>query len=288
MKCLRQCLIALLAVLLGLLASCAPRTAAPSTPAEAAPPAPVAVETAPQPPEPETTEAPEFTPSATAPEGSNLPALPRPELSPPSSLVPVIPGREPAIPRTWFEEGVASWYGPNFVGRPTANGEIFDPSELTAAHKFLPFDTRVLVTHLDTGRSVVVRINDRGPFVGDRIIDLSRAAAETIDMIGSGTARVRLQVAPLASGEHPLLAYDQLQGYDAIVPGMREGDLVVATGRDNRRTVLRSVATAPPTAPGLDGQEVWVAPALAERFGTTVYIDVEGIPLGGEQANSGR
>jgi rare lipoprotein A len=202
-------------------------------------------------------------------------------------LVPVIPGRDPAIPRTWFEEGVASWYGPNFVGRPTANGEIFDPSELTAAHKFLPFDTRVLVTDLASGRSVVVRINDRGPFVGDRIIDLSRAAAESIDMIGSGTARVRLQVAPLASGEHPVWVDERLSGYDAIVPGMREGDLVVATGADGRRTVLRSVAVEPPTAVGLDGQEVWVAPALAERFGASVYIELEGIPLGGEQADAG-
>lgn len=230
---------------------------------------------------------PEFTPSASAPEGSNLPAQPRPELSPPSSLVPVIPGRDPAIPRTWFEEGVASWYGPNFVGRPTANGEIFDPSELTAAHKFLPFDTRVLVTDLVSGRSVVVRINDRGPFVGDRIIDLSRAAADSIGMIGSGTARVRLQVAPLASGEHPVWVDERLSGYDAIVPGMREGDLVVATGTDGRKTVLRSVAVEPPTAEGLDGQEVWVAPALAERFGASVYIELEGIPLGGEQADAG-
>ena len=67
---------------------------------------------------------------------------------------------------TFYQDGTASWYGPNFVGRPTANGEIFDPSQLTAAHQTLPFDTLVRVTHLDNGRSVVVRINDRGPFVG--------------------------------------------------------------------------------------------------------------------------
>lgn len=105
-----------------------------------------------------------------------------------------VPPSVPASGAVFYDEGVASWYGPNFIGRPTANGEIFDPSELTAAHQTLPFDTLVQVTHLENGRSVVVRINDRGPFVGRRIIDLSRAAAERIDMIGSGTARVRLDL----------------------------------------------------------------------------------------------
>ena len=91
-------------------------------------------------------------------------------------------------------EGRASWYGPKFAGRPTANGEIFDPNQLTAAHKTLPFGTMVRVYNLDNGSSVVVRINDRGPFKPGRIIDLSRAAAENIEMIGSGTAQVRLEL----------------------------------------------------------------------------------------------
>ncbi len=94
----------------------------------------------------------------------------------------------------FYQKGVASWYGPNFAGQPTANGEIFDPGELTAAHKSLPFDTEVEVVHLETGRSVVVRINDRGPFIKDRIIDLSRKAAEKLGIIGSGTAEVGLKV----------------------------------------------------------------------------------------------
>jgi len=94
-----------------------------------------------------------------------------------------------------IERGIASWYGPGFAGRATASGEIFDPGELTAAHKTLPFGTLVRVLNLDNGREVTVRINDRGPFVRKRVIDLSRAAAEAIGMIGPGTARVELYAA---------------------------------------------------------------------------------------------
>jgi rare lipoprotein A len=92
------------------------------------------------------------------------------------------------------EEGIASWYGGKFQGRKTANGEIFDTNELTAAHKTLPFGTIVKVTSKDSGESVEVRINDRGPFVEGRVIDLSRAAADKISMVGSGVANVRLEV----------------------------------------------------------------------------------------------
>lgn len=97
-------------------------------------------------------------------------------------------------------QGTASWYGGDgdgFHGRTTANGETFDSNALTAAHPFLPFHTRVLVTHLGSGRQVEVRINDRGPFTGGRIIDLSRAAAEVIGMRYSGTATVRVEILAL-------------------------------------------------------------------------------------------
>jgi len=96
-------------------------------------------------------------------------------------------------------DGIASWYGPGFAGRATASGETYDPRDMTAAHKTLPFGTRVLVRNLDNDRTVWVRINDRGPFVDGRIIDLSRAAAESIDMVGPGTARVRLRLAAATS-----------------------------------------------------------------------------------------
>ena len=93
------------------------------------------------------------------------------------------------------EEGLASWYGGRFQGRLTASGELFDTRQLTAAHKSLPFGTLVLVTNLENGRSVTVRINDRGPFVPGRVIDLSLAAAAAIGLAGRGVAPVRLEVA---------------------------------------------------------------------------------------------
>ncbi len=98
------------------------------------------------------------------------------------------------IPVFSGETGYASWYGGKFQGRLTANGEIFDTFKKTAAHKTLPFGTFVRVTNLTNNRSVVVRINDRGPFVKGRIIDLSRAAADSIGMIGKGITKVRIEV----------------------------------------------------------------------------------------------
>lgn len=91
-----------------------------------------------------------------------------------------------------FQEGVASWYGPGFAGKLTASGEVFDPDALTAAHPRLPFGSHVRVVNLENDRSVEVRINDRGPAAGNRIIDLSRRAAELLDMIEAGLARVRI------------------------------------------------------------------------------------------------
>ena len=93
-----------------------------------------------------------------------------------------------------LETGGASWYGGKFQGRMTANGEIFDTNKFTAAHKTLPFNTIVEVTDIDTGKKVYVRINDRGPFVEGRIIDLSRAAAEQIGLVGKGVTRVKLRI----------------------------------------------------------------------------------------------
>ncbi len=99
---------------------------------------------------------------------------------------------------TWMapEEqlGVASWYGPGFHGNKTANGEIYDMHARTAAHRTLPFGTLVRVTRLDTGASTVVRINDRGPHVAGRVIDLSNATANELDMVKAGVARVRLDI----------------------------------------------------------------------------------------------
>ena len=92
------------------------------------------------------------------------------------------------------QEGLASWYGGKFQGRITSSGEVFDTNLMTAAHRSLPFGTIVKVTDQESGKSTLVKINDRGPFVEGRIIDLSRAAAEELDMVGRGVARVSLEV----------------------------------------------------------------------------------------------
>ena len=92
------------------------------------------------------------------------------------------------------EVGLASWYGREHHGKRTASGGLFDMEALTAAHRSLPFGTWVRVTHLATGQTVTVRINDRRPWVGGRVIDLSRRAAQTLGILGDGVARVRLEV----------------------------------------------------------------------------------------------
>jgi len=102
------------------------------------------------------------------------------------------------------EKGMASWYGPGFHGRKTANGERFNQGAMTAAHKKLPFHTWVKVINRDNDKSVIVRINDRGPFKPGRIIDLSKRAAKEIGMIGAGTAKViifYLKDEPIEAGD---------------------------------------------------------------------------------------
>jgi rare lipoprotein A len=104
---------------------------------------------------------------------------------------PVAPAPAPTSSLT---TGTASWYGDDFAGRPTASGDPFVPSDLTAAHRTLPFGTLVLVTRLDTGAKVKVTINDRGPYSGGRLIDLSEAAGAALGMLDDGTAKVRITV----------------------------------------------------------------------------------------------
>lgn len=167
------------------------------------------------------------------------------------------------------QRGLASWYGPNFVGRPTANGEVFDPEQLTAAHKSLPFGTRVRVVNLENGRSVVVRINDRGPFKPGRIIDLSRAAARRIGMIGSGVAEVRVEAVD-APGVVPLHAWNALQGYRAISPAHRPGRLLVLRSADGRTELLVRVVSSDPPARAPVG--LLVAPEVHAALGGAARV----------------
>ena len=100
--------------------------------------------------------------------------------------------------RNYREQGIASWYGAKFNGRKTSNGEIYDLYKATAAHKTLPIPSYALVTNLDNGRSVVVRVNDRGPFHADRVIDLSYGAAVKLGYMKKGTARVEVEILNIA------------------------------------------------------------------------------------------
>jgi rare lipoprotein A len=112
-----------------------------------------------------------------------------------------VPREEPGYDRS----GVASWYGSDFHGRRTANGEVFDMDALTAAHPTLPLPSLATVTNLDTGRTILVRINDRGPYAKDRLIDLSRRSARELGLEHTGTARVRVRYvgpAPLDGNDH--------------------------------------------------------------------------------------
>ena len=125
-------------------------------------------------------------------------------------------------PRPGFvERGIASWYGEKFHGRPTANGETYDMYGLTAAHKELPLGTVVDVENLDNGRSVRVRINDRGPFVRGRIIDLSYGAAQKVDMVQAGLARVEIRITEVGTGRPGM---SQVKGFAVQAGAFRDRD----------------------------------------------------------------
>jgi rare lipoprotein A len=152
------------------------------------------------------------------------------------------------------ETGLASWYGEPFHGRPTATGERFDMHELTAAHKTLPLPGLVEVTNLANGRRVVLRVNDRGPFVDGRIIDLSRGAAEALDMMGRGVGEVRVRYlgrAPRLGGGR------QLQIAETLPPNRSN------ISQPPRQTFWIEVAAYP------DARE---ARTLAERLGGLAQV----------------
>ena len=140
------------------------------------------------------------TPSLDSPSAAIIPRSPAmQEASPPATL--------PApSPSTIVEAGLASWYGKKHQGKRTASGELFDQKKFTAAHRSLPWGSLVKLTNLANGKSVEVRINDRGPFAKGRIIDVSRAAANVLGMVESGVARVQLELlSPLESSDDLVL-----------------------------------------------------------------------------------
>lgn len=169
------------------------------------------------------------------------------------------PTAAPVIPATM--QGVASWYGEEFAGRTTANGEIFDPRSLTAAHRTLPFGTLLDIKNLKTAQSVRVRVNDRGPYIGNRIIDLSYAAADKIGLIEPGIGEVHITVVKIGSGDRePPVPFD------------------VTIAEDPKTAPMRSAGDPPAVAFPLPNQPVTPpAPARAEPVPEAVVdrVDVE-------------
>jgi rare lipoprotein A len=126
-----------------------------------------------------------------------------------------------------YLEGVASWYGPTFHGKPTANGEVYNQYGLTAAHPVLPIGTKIEVENLENRRKVWVRINDRGPYAKGRVLDLSKIAAQQLGMIQNGTARVRITVLQWPETVNPnlgLKAYTQYVVQAAAYPDLEEAE----------------------------------------------------------------
>lgn len=143
----------------------------------------------------------------------------------------------PKVDYNYSETGIASWYGPGFHGRKTANGEIYDQYALTAAHRTLPLPSMVRVTNLGNGRSIKVRLNDRGPFANNRIIDLSRHSAELLGFRVQGTAKVKVEI--LEEESRQLAALAQRGGSGSVATAQAAGS----------SAPLGSVATSPTAAP---------------------------------------
>jgi rare lipoprotein A len=158
-------------------------------------------------------------------------------------------------------QGVASWYGEEFAGRTTANGEIFDPSQLTAAHRTLPFGTVLDITNMKTSQTVRVRVNDRGPYIGGRIIDLSYAAAQRIGLIEPGLGEVQIAVVRMGAGdrEPPVPFEATIAEAPAVVP-------IVPPPSDAPAVEFPVPAATTTAAPASPAPAVSPAPVVVDRI----------------------
>lgn len=193
------------------------------------------------------------------------------------------PATEPATLR-----GVASWYGEEFAGRTTANGEIFDPSMLTAAHRTLPFGTLLDIRNPKTSRSVRVRVNDRGPYIGNRVIDLSYAAAREIGLVEAGVGEVEIHVVKVGSGEReppapfeatiaeapvtaPVVSAGDPPEIEFPLPGRAAGGGTAVVGRVDVETQRGDVITRKQVSD--DGRSLADVPVAAGESTTASSLD---------------
>ncbi|MFN3701538.1 MAG: septal ring lytic transglycosylase RlpA family protein [Alphaproteobacteria bacterium] len=167
---------------------------------------------------------------------------------------------QPQESYTHQETGIASWYGAKFHGRRTANGEIFDKNELTAAHRTLQMPSLIRVTNLENGRSIILRVNDRGPFAKNRVLDVSQRAAELLGFKNQGTARVKVQV----------LKQESLEIAEAARQGQNTAGVEVAMNRRKYGSPTGATSQPPATAPVHDEPAVQVAALQPVEIGDIV------------------
>ncbi len=186
----------------------------------------------------------------------------------------------------FVQEGIASWYGKKFHGRKTSNGEIYNMYAMTAAHKTLPLGIFVRVTHLNTGRQVIVRVNDRGPFVAGRVIDLSYSAAQQMGIVGPGTGPVRVEALGYrqtdAAGK---VAYQAPKSYDVGSYAIQVGAFSVKTNADRLAAKLRARYGVARVQKGWHGTgsiyRVWVGNHSSLEAAEQAKIELTGNGFGG-------
>jgi rare lipoprotein A len=186
----------------------------------------------------------------------------------------------------FVEKGIASWYGKKFHGRKTSNGETYDMYAMTAAHKTLPMNVHLKVTNLDNGRSTVVRVNDRGPFVRSRIIDLSYSAANELGVVGPGTANVRIEALGYqdkgSTGSTP--RYTQLDSYDVGPFMIQVGAFTIKENADRLAVKLKGLYGSSSVATGwVNGQKfyrvrVGLYNAMADASRGLLEVEANGYP----------
>lgn len=200
----------------------------------------------------------------------------------------------PRVDPDYDEVGIASWYGPQFHGKLTANGELFDMHRLTAAHKTLPLPSLVRVTNLENGRSAVLRLNDRGPFAGNRIIDLSKAAAERLGSKKQGLAKMRVEYLGPARLEDAITRVGARENHAALKPRLARPAAKSATVTTTTVTasiapsVVKASWSATPKASVPAGYFVQVgafqsaqnARAAAGRLPNMIPVVIQAVPSG--------
>jgi rare lipoprotein A len=193
----------------------------------------------------------------------------------------------PKVDERYEEVGVASWYGDDFHGKLTANGEVFDKRRLSAAHKTLPLPTLAEVENLDNGRRAIVRVNDRGPFVDDRVIDLSHGAADELGFTGRGLARVRVRYV----GETDVMGLAALPGEKAPVRTAARAatlpTMAAAAATPDRLGALIARETGQPEAVFAPAEDFWVELVAVEDLTALESMNLDIPDVGPVSVQSG-